>query len=190
MSTIYLVHGFNVKDDGRATTGSLRKYLEESGHTVRELRYGWMGRVRVRLCNASVARVLANLADPGSYIVAHSNGAAIAYLAAEYAIASTFKGVFLINPALDSDLEIPNVDKVHVFYSESDKWTSISKWIPWSKWGDQGKKGFTGDAEKEKYRQTELDSTFGHEMEHSGIFKSKRGRKFLTDTINWEITNE
>jgi pimeloyl-ACP methyl ester carboxylesterase len=179
-----------VKDGGAATTGSLKAGLERAGHTVKDVKYGWMGGVRVRMCNASVGRVMADMADTDSYLVAHSNGAAIAYLAALHAPPNTFKKVFLINPALDSNLEIPNVNKVHVLYAQSDPWTRLARWIPFSRWGRQGQVGFTGDARKGKYTQTELDEAFGKEMGHSGVFETQRTRQFVEQTINWEITHE
>jgi len=190
MSNIYLIHGFNVKDGGASTTGSLREGLEVAGHTVKELQYGWMGRVRVRLCNGSVGRVLADMAEDDSYLVAHSNGCAIAYLAALHAPPNTFKKVFLINPALDAKLEIPNVNKVHVLYAQSDPWTRLARYIPFSRWGRQGQVGFTGDAKLGKYTQTEMDGVFGEKMYHSGVFATKRTRRFVEQTINWEIKHE
>ena len=168
MSTVYLLHGFNVKDGGAGSTGKLRAGLEAAGFTVKEIKYGWMNRVRVRLCNKSVAHVLADMADNDSILIAHSNGCSIAYSAAEFG--APFKHVFLINPALDVDKEIPNVRNVHVFYAHSDPWTKLARWIPFSNWGRQGAIGFTGVAVEGKYKQTELDELIGEEVGHSGIF--------------------
>lgn len=190
MSNIYLIHGFNVKDGGASTTGTLRSGLEAEGHTVKEVKYGYMHRLRVRLCNKSVAHTIADMAEDGSYIVAHSNGCAIAYLAALYSTANKFKKVFLINPALDSNLEIPNVDKVHVFHAQSDPWTRLARWIPFSRWGRQGQVGYTGDARVGKYTQTPLDQVFGEKMYHSGVFETQKRRQFIEQTINWEIKHE
>lgn len=180
MSKYYLLHGFNVKDGGAATTGSLRPALEAAGHEVVELRYGWMGRMRVRLCNESLARALADLVEEGSNLIAHSNGAAIAYLACKHG--AKFDKVFLINPALDAEKEMLNIRKVHVFHSLSDPWTRLARWIPFSPWGRQGAIGYTGVDLDNKYRHTELDRLTGEKTGHSGIFKSTLRSK-LTNII-------
>jgi len=181
MSTFYLLHGFNVKDGGLATTGSLRNKLEDAGHTVREIKYGWMGRVKVRLCNKSLARAIADMAEPDSYLIAHSNGAAIAYWACEFG--APFKQVFLINPALDAEMEMPNVSKVRVFHALSDPWTKLARWIPFSVWGRQGAVGYTGLDLDDRYHQTELDALTGEKVGHSGIFKTSALRSKLINII-------
>ena len=188
MSTIYLIHGFNVTDGGKGTTGSLKNGLENAGHTVREIKYGWMGRIRVRLCNNGLAKALADMAEEDSIVVAHSNGCAIAYKAALYG--APFKQVFLINPALDADKEVPNVRKVHVFHALSDPWARLAKWIPYSIWGNQGQVGFTGEAEEGKYKQTELDSLAGKAVGHSGIFGNWLLRAKLLKIITGEINGQ
>jgi len=185
MATVYLIHGFNVSDGGKASTGSLRKGLEAEGHTVKEIKYGWMGRVRVRMCNKSLAQAIADMAEDDSVVIAHSNGASIVYSAAKFG--APFKQVFLINPALDQNKEIPNVDSVHVFHSFSDPWTKVAQWIPFSNWGKQGAVGFTGDAPEGKYRQTELDALTGEFTGHSGIFDSSI-RSHLLNIITGEIS--
>ena len=181
MSTYYLLHGFNVKDGGAATTGSLREGLEAAGHTVKELRYGWMGRIRVRLCNKSLARALADLVEEDSILIAHSNGCAIAYWACLFG--AKFDKVFLLNPALDAEKEIPNIRKVHVFHALSDPWTRLARWIPFSVWGRQGAVGYTGLDLEGKYRHTELDRLAGESMYHSGIFETQLLRVKLIDII-------
>lgn len=188
MSTVYLLHGFNVKDGGAGSTGKLRAGLERAGHTVKEIKYGWFQRVRVRMCNSSIARVLASMADKDSILIAHSNGCAIAYAAAKFG--APFRHVFLINPALDAKLEIPHVEKVHVFYALSDPWTKLARWIPWSPWGRQGAVGFTGTARAGKYKQTELDELAGEEVGHSGIFNHTRKLlSIITGEIHYGKSN-
>ena len=188
MAKIYLIHGFNVSDEGKTSTGTLRPLLEMSGHDVSEIHYGWFGRLRVRLCNKSVARTVADLVEPGSYVIAHSNGATIALLAAKYG--APFKGVILINPALNSQLEVPHVEKVHVFYAPSDPWTKIARYIPASIWGSQGATGYTGPDEAGRYTQTNLDKLTGAEVGHSGIFETFTRIQKITRVINHQIDQE
>lgn len=185
LTTVYLIHGFNVKDGGAASTGLLRTRLEDAGYNVKEIKYGWMGRMRVRLCNKSLAQAIADMADQDSVVIAHSNGCSIVYSACKFG--ASFKHVFLINPALDADLEIPNAAKVHVFHALSDPWTKLARWIPFSNWGRQGAIGFTGTAPDGKYKQTELDALTGQELGHSGIFTTNATRTKLLNIITGEL---
>lgn len=170
--TIYLIHGFNVSDGGLATTGSLRGGLERAGYEVVAIQYGRLGRLGVRLRNKGIAATLKTILQPDDIVIAHSNGCAITYLAME--MGATCKHVVLINPALDADKEIANVRNVTVFYSPTDKWTWLAKFIPWSPWGAQGRKGFTGKARPGKYRQFNEDKMCADSCGHSGVFHFRR----------------
>jgi pimeloyl-ACP methyl ester carboxylesterase len=179
---VYLIHGFNVDDGGAGTTDSIRPYLEAEGITVRELDYGHFHRGRVRLCNDSVARMIATLVKPGSTCIGHSNGGTLAYLACEYG--AQFKNVVLVNPALDSKKAIAKqVEKVQVWYSPNDKWTKLAKYIPFSDWGAQGRTGYTGPLD-DRYQQFNEDLILGrHKDEHSGIWKTSANRHKFTEKV-------
>ena len=179
---VYLIHGFNVKDDGASTVGSIRGLLEADGFDVTEITYGWFHRMRVRLCNKGIASVIADLVEPDSTCVAHSNGGALAYLACE--MGAPFKNVVLVNPALDSNKALASqVKKVQVWYSPHDKWTGLSKFIPNSIWGAQGRTGYTGP-EDDRYTQFNEDKLIGRfEDEHSGIWHSELSRQYFADNI-------
>jgi hypothetical protein len=119
------------------------------------------------------------MAEPGSSVIAHSNGANVVHAAAK--AGAVFRNVFLINPALDADVSIPNAAYVHVFYSSSDPWTKLARWIPFSPWGRQGQVGFLGD--DPRYESTDLDVLTGTKNGHSGIFSTKLGIAWLTAMI-------
>ena len=105
MARFYLIHGFNERGEGKDTIGRLRQGLERLGHKVKLIRYGWVFRVRVRLCNKCIAKAISSTVRPNSHVVAFSNGAALAYLAIKEG--APFDRVFLINPALNAKLAIP-----------------------------------------------------------------------------------
>lgn len=179
---VYLIHGFNVSDGGASTTDSIRPYLEAEGITVRELDYGHFFRVKVRLCNEGLAKMIANLVKPGSSCIAHSNGGALAYLACEFG--APFKNVILVNPALDSDKAIAKqVENVQVWYSPNDKWTKLAKYVPFSPWGSQGHTGYTGPLDS-RYEQFNEDLLLGRSKdEHSGIWHTNANRHFFTQKV-------
>lgn len=180
MSMIYLLHGFNVKDGGAGSVGTLVRSLEDGGHTVKMVTYGWMQRFRVRACTEGVAQTFACMAVKNSIVIAHSNGANVVNAAAE--AGAVFKHVFLINPALDEGIAIPNARRVTVFHAPSDGWTRLARWIPFSDWGRQGQVGYTGD--DERYVNVDLDFLSGGEkLGHSGVFKDVAVRTTMTAII-------
>lgn len=175
---IYLIHGFNVKDDGAATVGTIRKGLEAHGYEVVEIHYGFFHRVRVRLCNKGLAHAISSLIEPNSTVIAHSNGAAIAYLAAEFG--AQWKNMTLVNPALDNALIFPaQLENIQVWYAPHDKWTGLAKFIPNSIWGNMGRVGYKGviDDRVVQYNQEKILGRF--EDEHSGMFQSDMARKYF-----------
>lgn len=182
MAHFYLIHGFNERAEGHESVGLLRKGLEKHGHTAVLIRYGWVHRIRVRLCNGCLAKTIASLVNqkPG-HVIAFSNGAAITYKAALEG--AKWDRVYLINPALNSKLAIPNVRKVDVFYSKSDPWTKLARFIPASIWGSQGATGYTGEDPEGRYSQLELDKLAGRETGHGGILDTHTGRQRLLTVI-------
>lgn len=166
---IYLLHGFNVNDDGEATMGWLKPILEAEGHTVTMVKYGWMFRLRVRLCNSRLAKVVASMALPGSIAIGHSNGCDLIYRASVEG--APFKSVILFNPALDDDLQFPpHIERVSVFHSKDDDAVRAASWIPFSNWGDMGEEGYEGIEDPRVTNYNEEDIT-GKKMGHSDFSK-------------------
>ena len=179
---VYLIHGFNVKDDGAATTGAITDMLRADGFDVTEIHYGFFHRMRVRLCNKGLAHVIADLVEPGSTCIAHSNGGTLAYLACEFG--APFKNVSLVNPALDKNLALASqVENVQVWYAPHDKWTGLAKWIPNSLWGMQGRVGYKGP-EDDRYEQYDQEQMLGRfQDEHSGLWSSTPAKQLYVDMV-------
>lgn len=180
---VYLIHGFNVKDDGAETVDTVRGHLESYGYKVVDIDYGWFQRLRVRLCNKALAKVLSSLVKPGSTCIAHSNGGALAYLACEFG--APFKNVILVNPALDSNKALASqVKNIQVWFCPHDNWTGLSKFIPNSIWGAQGRTGYTGYPD-DRYTNINEEKEFGRlKDEHSGIWHSELTRKSFVDKVH------
>jgi len=178
---VYLVHGFNVQDDGANTVGRLRPFFERAGCNVIELNYGYFNLLRVRLCNRSIARVIASSIEPDSIVVGHSNGCAIIYRAAK--AGAKFRHATLINPALDDDKAIAGARTVDVWYSPTDKAVPLSRLLLFHTWGTQGRDGYNGPPKK-NYRQFNADLEFDADVGHSGIFADPtRSRKVVERTL-------
>lgn len=177
---VYLLHGFNVKDGGNDTINKLSGPFYAAGYIVRTIQYGHIGRFGVRTCNDNIADVIASTVEPGSTIVAHSNGAALVEMAAERG--AIFKQAFLINPALDSDRYIKNCRNTTVYFSPTDFWTKVAAFIPLDRWGNMGCKGYTG-RNRIGVNNINLDLLAGEPVGHSGIFETDERVRALYASI-------
>lgn len=161
---IHLVHGFNVSDGGKETTDKLRPYFESAGFEVTDHDYGWIGLLGVRFLNGRIAKGIREKVKAGDIGVGHSNGCAILARACEQG--APFKGLVLINPALNSDTVIPGVEWVHVYHTNHDSPVKLASWLPFHQWGDMGAEGFRG----QDVRYTNFNLT-DHIQGHSEIFQ-------------------
>lgn len=166
----YTIHGMNTSDRGAAGMDRLAGVLREADifEEVIELDYPWFGLGRAKMCNGSLALMVANLVEPNSAIFGHSNGAAIIYRASAQCQAS-FAYACLLNPALRSDLTIPQAAAVDTWYAPDDFPTLLARWsrglIP-SVWGAQGRTGYTGSNSKHSNRLL-------GDVGHSGVFEDE-----------------
>jgi pimeloyl-ACP methyl ester carboxylesterase len=140
---IGLFHGFNVSDNGQRSTDLLRPPLEEDGYKVLEGDYRWKGLIGVKLCNKSMAKLIAGLFPPGGIAIGHSNGSNLIHWAAHYGAA--FSRVIYINPALDRKADLaPQIAKALVIACPHDLPVLMARWIPWVSWGSMGRDGYMG----------------------------------------------
>lgn len=165
MTTVHLVHGVNVTDRGRRTTGRLAPWFHLVGFETRQHTYPWVGLLGVRAANPRVAGRLVKAVKPGDIGCGHSNGCAILADAADRG--APFEGLVLINPALESAREIAqHVQWIHVYHNKGDLpvvASEILDWLPWYKlrrkehfMGDMGNRGYTGPSPR--YRNFDCDA--------------------------------
>lgn len=165
MSKVILVHGFNVKDNGKGTTGKLAQRLPLEGKPC-QFRYGWKGLLGVRLFNGLLARLLSDMTSDGAVGIGHSNGCAILHRAA--AAGAPFRHLILINPALDNDAEFaPGIERIDVLYNPTDPWVAAARWLPHHPWGDMGRHGYSGH--DPRVRNFDTQALLGA-AGHSGVF--------------------
>lgn len=142
-----LVHGFNVRDGGRDTVGTLRDYFTVRGYDVVIVRYGLFGFVRIYAKNNKVAKQVAEIAEnaklKGYHVVAlgHSNGCDILHRAK-----TNFKApidfLSFINPALEKGI-FPGA-QADVWFNEDDTPVKFAKFLPKHPWGEMGATGYRG----------------------------------------------
>lgn len=147
--TIYLAHGFNVKSPEKYFR--LGAIFESAGYPVIRVDYGWTGLLSVAFATERTAKKLCEVMLPGSIIVGHSNGAAIANRATM--LGAPVRQMMLINPALHRDTLFHGdiLDRVDVYHACDDKvvtwgrrWRKLNPMRLFgmeSAWGEMGRHG-------------------------------------------------
>lgn len=141
---IRLIHGIH-SPEGNNNVSAFAPVLQHAlpGAKVEVFSYGFMGFWQARWQNDSVAQRLAqarrsNFGEKEIWVT-HSNGAAIAYIAA-----TKYNGapnaIFNFNPALDRWRVAP-VAHVETIHSDQDRAVDLARFLPLHIWGDQGKVG-------------------------------------------------
>jgi hypothetical protein len=162
MTTVHLVHGFNIRNGGSKTTDKLRPYLEKEGYRVDDQDYGYFSLLKVRYLNDNVARDIAEDVKEGDIGIGHSNGCEILTETADYG--APFRGLVFINPALDVDRTIRNhhLRWVHVYYNPDDSavWWAERLWF--HPWGQMGRVGYWGKDKRYKNYNCSQYGVVGH----------------------------
>jgi len=150
MTTVHLVHGFNVSDGGKKTVAILEPYITEQSMKARVFSYGWLGLMGVYYLNPRIVKQLISRVKEGDSGIGHSNGCVIIHMAAFYG--APFKNVAYLNPALNSNVPLaPQIEKASVFYNDGDNAVKVATWLrelmPWAPlgdpvWGDMGARGY------------------------------------------------
>lgn len=177
MTIIYLLHGFNVGDRGKDTTDMFIPFLKEKGYRhvksrremrseyydyVMDLDYGWTGLAGVRLCDKKLGIFMAEAIVPGSIVIAHSNGCAIASFAADAGAA--IRGMVMVNPALNKKWTPPqHIRWMDVYYNGLDFWTYVAAVLPGHRWGAMGNQGPSyEDKRVRSYNTNKISGDDGH----------------------------
>lgn len=193
-----LLHGFNVRDGGEATTDSIIPHLIACGITPIEFDYGYLSLRDARKKDYILAGYLNEAVRDykrrghNVIVIAHSNGATISYLAGKMANkAETPRMLALVNPALEDNIDFSEyIEKVLVFHSRHDEATAMAKllsffiprqWQAKRPWGDMGNVGYRGlDPRVENVNIEFLTGTFA---DHNTIFQTSEGRALLVSKI-------
>ena len=185
MEVTYLVHGFNVKDDGDSTINKVEPFLlADATHEYTKWKYGWFGLLSVLFKNKKVAKKIARNMNKRhsacTNAIGHSNGCAILVETAKRAKIET---LILINPALKVDTKFPaSIGKIICFYTKHDKPTKTAAFfdrvpviqliIP-NAWGKMGAKGYAGP--DGRVQNINMSADVGG---HSEIFKDQNIQKY------------
>ncbi len=139
----FLVHGFNVRDDGKGTTDCLGTTLKRNSFNPVQFDYGWIGLLGARVFSHNIAKILASISQEDDIAIGHSNGCNIINQALNYG--AKFKRVLYISPALDKRTVLhPNVERVIVLHTRKDWIVQLAALLPFHPWGNMGRVGYQG----------------------------------------------
>ena len=138
---ITIVHGIHTNDNA-AWMDYLVARFQHRGWDARKWTYGYASAALTRWQNPGRAKTLAAMIRPGEVVLGHSNGACLAWLAAE--LGAPMQGAILLNPALDTNkLMAKQVQWVNLYtnrYDEAVPWARVFVGHPW---GSQGRDGIS-----------------------------------------------
>lgn len=141
MRKITLLHGWKVRN-AKKSVGVLADPLRDLGHDVDVISYGYLlWPAQTALRSRQVSKMLSTIVEPETLVVAHSNGA---YVAWELSYHSDVPlRMVWVNPALDRHLTPgSSVDYCLLFHNRHDWAVWLAKWIPGINWGDAGRLGY------------------------------------------------
>lgn len=147
---VHLIHGFNVRDGGNRSIGTLRDHFVDLGRVVMQ-RYGWVGLLRLRRRNERAARMILPWIEEGDILVGHSNGCLICWQLVQAGAKPSM--VICIQPALRRDTQWPEDIPVLCCHSPHDWivelgriwgrfWSVANPWRQRHGWGAAGRHGF------------------------------------------------
>lgn len=123
-------------------------YLTQGGFTTTYVDYGFVYGLETRLSNPLVWRTMHPFIEPGTVLIGHSNGAAIAYDLMN--AGAKVQGCVFINAALDPRMtRAVGVSFIDVYYNPGDQITEVAELaaqigITDPAWGMAGHVGYWG----------------------------------------------
>lgn len=191
-----LIHGFNVINAGRTTTGKLRPFLLAAGYEVDEITYKFWpiinGLINTHTKNDKVAQSLVDKCQQyqeDEYeitVIGHSNGCTITYLASYKTLIDK---IVFINPALERNKAPFCINKYIVYYSNGDIANRLGGYLNWLIPGDEmnrpwGQMGTYGPNYKSDIMETVNEEVLlNKKIGHSDVFKKQNISIFANDMI-------
>ena len=165
---VLIVHGIHT-DEHTMWMRYFAAKFRHRGWDAEYWTYGYAYALLTRWQNPGRARKLASLIQPGDVVLGHSNGACLAWMAAE--IGAPMRGAILLNPALDTDkVMAKQVEWANLYANRGDEAVKLAGMFLAHPWGAQGRDGLT--VADPRYKITFTDDSRPAPMVwgHSDIF--------------------
>lgn len=143
---IWIVHGIHTNEQ-EPWMYVYKDGFERAGWDATVWTYGKVSALTTRWKNPGRAKELAGLIQPGDYVLGHSNGGCLIWMAGE--LGAKYRGAILLNPALDDDKVLqPECKWVNLYPNRFDEAVPLAAWfglhdLAPHPWGAQGRDGLT-----------------------------------------------
>lgn len=185
-----LVHGIHTTEGPGAFPHLIRPFFFDEGFSVERHYYGHIMAMQTWWKNPRIVEELMDTIPDGGIYVGHSNGATLAWMLAE--AGKKFRGVVLINPALDRNKVITprQAGFVHTYYNAGDRVVTWSRMLAFHPWGEMGKKGPSFD--DPRYRNFDTGNVSGMPAVsgHSTIYTKEENRTAWGPFIAHQVRGE
>ena len=159
---LLVVHGIHC-NDSVGWMDHIVMAFNDAGWDAAKWTYGYAYAMLTRIQNPWRARKLLDIIKPGDVVLGHSNGACLAWMAAE--LNAPIGGAILLNPALDTDKVMARqVPWVNLYPNSQDEAVPWAKTFVGHPWGAQGRDGITvpDDRYKTVWTDQEPPRVYGH----------------------------
>lgn len=144
---VHFIHGIHATR--KNATSQLAPFFKNAGYHIMVHNYGWafaMTSGWVNIANKRRAKKIFQHIQPGDSVVAHSNGASIAYLGQRDLC--PLHTLILMQPALDNWVLFNGCKRVLIVYNVRDEVVDGARFMGLaSSWGDMGRVGYHGKGE-------------------------------------------
>ena len=162
---LLVVHGIHYRDSA-GWMDYMVEAFNEAGWDAAKWTYGYAYALLTRIQNPWRASKLLEIIQPGDVVLGHSNGACLAWMAAE--LGAPIGGAILLNPALDTDkVMAPQVKWVNLYANRQDEAVPLAKIFVGHPWGAQGRDGLK--VSDRRYQTTWTDEEPPRVYGHSAI---------------------
>lgn len=137
---VVLIHGIHTPE-GSSNVRRLFPYFADMHWDVAVFEYGFISALAARWRNPAIADHLAQVLCEDDHVVAHSNGAALLWLATQRPECPWLRHASLIAPALDATRCPRRIDTIDVYHNASDRLLGLARLLPAHAWGAMGRDG-------------------------------------------------
>ena len=187
-----LVHGIHTSENKKAFPALISPFFREKGFASVEHYYGHIFAIQTRWKNPKILEELKKKIPQNSIYVGHSNGCTLGWMLAEAGV--RFRGMVLVNPALDRNKVVSHAKFVHVYYNSGDSAVALSRLLAFHPWGAMGKYGPSFRDPRYKNFDTGNVSGMPRVSGHSAIYTKKENReawgKLIVQNVLDELTGK
>ncbi len=183
MKRIILIHG--ISTDGKSDIFLMTPLLKRAGFEVIEFHYPYnnIWETFSKKRSTANAKRLKEIAQKGDHVIAHSNGARVAYRAMVLGV--NFDQIYLFAPAFAAKAKWPNVhfNKLNIIHNFFDIAIMHGALLPFHEFGLLGSLGYQGPHDSRIHSISNRYKDKKDRFNHSQYFRNPERLKLWTEYI-------